>query len=305
MITPSRLAVASLLLAFAGARVAFAITSILITNDDGPGGPGLQALVTEIKAIPDTDVKVVVPAQNASGTGAGITFNATFTVTPDVPLIGGADTAYTVSSNRPADCVRWAVQHLYGGALPDYVLSGINQGQNVGPAFGSGTVGAALQGQALGARAIAFSQGITLEPPVNLGTGLGDYTDGATFAGNLVQAFIAGDPRVEVLETHLRRGGMLNIQIPPRSPVGVRLTRAADITELFGPTLVDYMDQGGGQFYAAINLDNVDSFSPLALAQGLKTDAGALARNFIVIARWFPLDVARKPGGPCCDNLLP
>ncbi|MGH7895444.1 MAG: 5'/3'-nucleotidase SurE [Candidatus Binatia bacterium] len=264
-----------------------AVTKILITNDDGPAGPGLQALVTAIKSIPDLDVQIVVPSGNASGGGAGVTVNANFSVATNVPLLGGVDTATTISSLKPADCVRWAPQELYGGTAPDYVLSGINQGQNVGAAFGSGTVGGATQGNAFRARAIAFSQAITLAPPINLGTSLGDYTDGAAFAHNLVGALLAGDSSVKGLRRHLQRGGMLNVQLPARTPVGVRLVRAADTFDVFGPDLIHYTDQGGGTWMAAVNLSLVGPLGPAFAAHPPNDDVGPLANDFIVIARWF------------------
>jgi 5'/3'-nucleotidase SurE len=298
------LALATLLAASRGG--ALAATEILITNDDGPLGPGLQALVTAIQEIPDTNVQVVVPSGNASGGGAGVTINATFQVAFGVPLLGGVDTATTIDSLKPADCVRWAVQELYGGTAPDYVLSGINQGQNVGAAFGSGTVGGATQGNAMGARAIALSQAITLMPPVNLGLALADYTAGATFAKNLVAALIAGDSSVEKLERTFDRGGLLNVQIPSHDPVGVKIVKVADTSDVFGPDLITYVDQGGGTWQASVDLSVIDSHGPFFAAHSLKDDVGPLAQDYIVIARWLPLNIARS-AAPCepCQSLLP
>jgi 5'/3'-nucleotidase SurE len=299
-----RLALVALLLAVP-AR-AFALTEILVTNDDGPLGPGLQALVTAIKQIPDTSVQVVVPSGNASGGGAGVTVNATFNVAFGVPLLGGVDTATTIDSLKPADCVRWAVQELYGGVAPDYVLSGINQGQNVGAAFGSGTVGGATQGNAMRARAIAFSQAITFSPPLNLGLTLGDYAAGATFARNLVEALIAGDPDVRLLQRTFERGGMLNVQIPSHQPVGIKIVKAADTFDVFGPSLITYVDQGGGTWRASVDLNVIDSHGAAFASHPLNDDVGPLAQDYIVIARWLPLNIA-KSAVTCvrCQSLLP
>ncbi|MEW6269211.1 MAG: 5'/3'-nucleotidase SurE [Thermodesulfobacteriota bacterium] len=300
----SLLLVAALLLVLP-AR-ALAVTEILVTNDDGPLGPGLQALVTAIQEIPDTDVQVVVPSGNASGGGAGVTINATFDVAFGVPLLGGVDTAITIDSLKPADCVRWAVQELYGGVAPDYVLSGINQGQNVGAAFGSGTVGGATQGNGMGARAIALSQAITLAPPLNLGLDVADYAAGAAFARNLVATLIAGDPAVRLLERTFERGGLLNVQIPSHQPVGVKVVKAADTSDVFGPSLITYVDQGGGTWSANVNLAVIDSHGPVFASHPLNDDAGPLAQDYVVIARWLPLHVARSAIA-CrrCQSLLP
>ena len=42
---------------------------ILVTNDDGVTAPGINALVTALRGIPDVHVTVVAPAKNQSGTG--------------------------------------------------------------------------------------------------------------------------------------------------------------------------------------------------------------------------------------------
>jgi len=57
----------------------------------------------------------------------------------------------------PADCVRIAIVHL--GLKPDWILSGVNHGGNLGLDITmSGTCGAAREGTWLGYRAIALSQ---------------------------------------------------------------------------------------------------------------------------------------------------
>ena len=57
----------------------------------------------------------------------------------------------------PTDCVMLAVEALMD-ERPDFVLSGINHGQNMGEdVLYSGTVAAAMEGLALGIPSIAFS----------------------------------------------------------------------------------------------------------------------------------------------------
>jgi len=292
-----------------GAAPAHAVTRVLITNDDGPLGPGLQALYTAFKALPDTELQVVVPAGDASGTGAGFTIMAPFTVVPNVPLLNGSDTAYSVSSNRPADCVRWAVLRLYAvDSPPDFVVSGINRGQNPGAAFGSGTVGGALAANDLGIRSIAISQAITFTDPQNLGGALADYESGAAFAAELMQSLINNAPSVWPLSHHLARGGLLNVQIPPRTPMGVRIVRAGNARSFFGRGLLRYqgtLGTGASQFTPQINLRNIDAFHPAAIAQGLGTDFGAVGAGYIAIVPWTVENVGRASQRPCCSELLP
>ena len=135
---------------------------ILVTNDDGVGAPGIDALVQALVADPSNIVVVSAPASNASGSGD------TTTPTPP-PLEGTASTTAsgypaTAVDGFPADAVLYALENLYPDGPPDVVLSGINQGQNVGNVGGglsqlSGTVGAAKTAACLGVAALASSQG--------------------------------------------------------------------------------------------------------------------------------------------------
>jgi len=76
----------------------------------------------------------------------------------------GYDEATWAVDGCPADCVIYALENLYPDAPPHVVLSGINEGQNVGNVNGalsqvSGTVGAAKTAACLGVPAMASSQG--------------------------------------------------------------------------------------------------------------------------------------------------
>ena len=131
---------------------------VLVTNDDGVGAPGIDAVVEALRAVPDTEVTVVAPATNQSGTG-GRTTAGTLTVTDATTASGFAAKAV---AGYPADTIIWAVDHKGIGFTPDLVVSGINLGQNVGAlADISGTVGAAKAAGARGIPALAASQGIT------------------------------------------------------------------------------------------------------------------------------------------------
>jgi 5'-nucleotidase len=133
---------------------------VLVTNDDGVSAPGIDALVSGLRALDRVKVTVVAPATNQSGTSDR--------TTPG-PLTTGETT--TASGYRaiavqgyPADTVNFA---LDGGipTKPHLVASGVNQGQNLGPVVNvSGTVGAARTAVRRGVPAVAISQG-SGEPP--------------------------------------------------------------------------------------------------------------------------------------------
>lgn len=127
---------------------------IVVTNDDGYQSDGIDALTTALESLPNTNVTVVAPADNNSGAG-GKTTPGTLTVTDAKTKSGKPAKAV---HGTPADTIRVALDQL--GLKPDLVVSGINQGQNLGPlADISGTVGAARAAVARGIPALAVSSG--------------------------------------------------------------------------------------------------------------------------------------------------
>jgi len=126
---------------------------ILIANDDGYLAPGLAALVRACAGLGDIDV--VAPEQNASGTSNALTLNRPLSV---FEARGDAVQGFHVVNGTPSDCVHVALTGLLP-QRPDLVLSGINNGANMGDdALYSGTVAAAMEGFLFGIPAIAFSQ---------------------------------------------------------------------------------------------------------------------------------------------------
>src|SRR4249920_408600 len=122
---------------------------ILIANDDGYLAPGLAALVKACEGLGDLDV--VAPEQNASGTSNSLTLNRGLSVYT-------ATNGYRYINGTPSDCVHLALSGLLEHR-PDLVVSGINQGANMGDdTLYSGTVAAAMEGFLFGIPAIAFSQ---------------------------------------------------------------------------------------------------------------------------------------------------
>jgi len=125
---------------------------ILICNDDGYLAPGLAALVQAVHGL--GHVEVIAPEQNASGTSNALTLNRPL----QVFAAGPAQPGTRFVNGTPSDCVHVALTGLLG-YRPDLVLSGINQGANMGDdTLYSGTVAAAMEGYLFGVPAIAFSQ---------------------------------------------------------------------------------------------------------------------------------------------------
>jgi 5'-nucleotidase len=97
------------------------------------------------------EVEVVAPEQNNSAKSNALTLHA--------PLyVHTAANGFRYVNGTPADCVHIALTGLLG-YRPDLVVSGINNGANMGDdTIYSGTVGAAMEGYLFGIPAIAFSQ---------------------------------------------------------------------------------------------------------------------------------------------------
>jgi 5'-nucleotidase len=122
---------------------------ILLSNDDGYQAPGIVALHEAIKDL--ADVEVVAPEHNNSAKSNALTLHS--------PLyVHEAGNGFRYVNGTPADCVHVALTGLLG-YRPDLVVSGINNGANMGDdTIYSGTVGAAMEGYLFGIPAIAFSQ---------------------------------------------------------------------------------------------------------------------------------------------------
>jgi len=173
---------------------------ILISNDDGYLAPGLLALAEAMSEI--ADVVVVAPERNRSGASNALTLDKPLSVTrvrDDVYFVNGT----------PSDCVHVALTGLLD-YRPDLIVSGINQGQNMGDdTLYSGTVAAATEGFLFGIPAIAFSQS---------DKGWGYIDDAARYALDLVRN------RLDLIQKPF----LLNVNIPncPYAEIrGEQLTR--------------------------------------------------------------------------------
>lgn len=121
---------------------------ILLSNDDGYFAPGLAALEQALSAV--GTVTVVAPERDRSGASNSLTLDRPLTVRR-------AASGYYYVNGTPTDCVHIAVTGLLPD-LPDVVVSGINDGANMGDdTIYSGTVAAATEGFLLGIPSIAVS----------------------------------------------------------------------------------------------------------------------------------------------------
>ncbi|MEM9711790.1 MAG: 5'/3'-nucleotidase SurE [Actinomycetota bacterium] len=185
---------------------------ILLTNDDGWDAPGLVMLAEALRSA-GHDVTVVAPAANRSGASANVSFIGTLAVTRH-------DERTFAVHGTPVEAVSFGLDVVFAGDAPDLVISGANDGENVGAmVLYSGTVAAAAAALNAGVPAIAVSSEFDLETftvdhrptvaaVVELVTALGRRRiDGAVLpAGvginlNHPRSSAGEDPEVEVTRT--------------------------------------------------------------------------------------------------------
>ena len=175
---------------------------LLIANDDGYLAPGLAALVRACEGLGEIDV--IAPEQNASGTSNSLTLNRPLSAYTAV-------NGFHYLNGTPSDCVHVALTGLFD-RRPDLVLSGINQGANMGDdTLYSGTVAAAMEGFLFGIPAIAFSQ---------VDKGWAHLDAAAKVARQVIEQVLRNPPS--------RRPFLLNVNIPNRADAAelpVNITR--------------------------------------------------------------------------------
>ena len=121
---------------------------ILLSNDDGYFAPGLSVLASHLAKL--ANITVVAPERNRSGASNSLTL--------DRPLsVKKASNGFFYVNGTPTDCVHIALTGLMD-SIPDMVISGINDGANMGDdTIYSGTVAAAMEGFLLDIPSFAVS----------------------------------------------------------------------------------------------------------------------------------------------------
>jgi len=244
---------------------------ILVTNDDGIFAEGLWILVKALKSI--AQVIVVAPDREQSAAGTAVTLHQPLRIQKVAPMVPEIET-YAVEGT-PSDSVILALGKLAKGKI-DLVISGINQGLNLGDDVHiSGTVGAALQGYLHGFPALAIS------------TVQGDHMDTAAKLTTLLAKRITSNS--------LRTNIFLNVNLPnlPIAKIGgVQITRLASESHT---DTVEEGDDGRRKYYWLVR-------QKTNKVTDEKTDIGAIEQGNISIT---PLhtNLSNKPSPPILNNL--
>ncbi len=168
--------------------------NILVSNDDGVFALGIRALANGL-AKAGHQVTVVCPDRERSATGHGLTLHEPLRVEQAEGVFAPKVTAWACSGT-PSDCVKLALDAILP-EKPDFLVSGINHGANLGTdVLYSGTVSAAMEGVLEGVSAIAIS----------LLSGYPNFQPAANFAVQLI---------AELEKQPLLLPVLLNVNIPP------------------------------------------------------------------------------------------
>ena len=167
---------------------------ILVTNDDGILAPGLDALVKASSGF--GRVVVIAPDRNRSAISSAISIQ-------NILRLEKISQDRYSCDGTPVDCVLMGVGILE--QMPDWILSGINQGYNMAEdVLYSGTVGAAFEGCLQGVKSAAFS----MHQNGDMGT-----------ASKWIRYFLDVWEKIE-----LPTRSIWNVNLPAYEPKGFRLT---------------------------------------------------------------------------------
>lgn len=240
---------------------------ILISNDDGVFSLGIRTLANTI-ASRGHEVTVVAPDRERSATGHGLTLHQPIRAEQIEGIFHPQVTAWSCSGT-PSDCVKLGLSAILKDNLPDFVLSGINHGSNLGTdILYSGTVSAAMEGTIEGITSIAFSLASFTSK---------EFQPGANFALKLIDQLKA-NPLPDVT--------LLNVNIPPLPEAeikGVKVTRQG--IRRYIENFQKRVDPRGKSYYwlAGELVEEIEQPEHIYLPPELPTDVQGNKENYITI----------------------
>jgi 5'-nucleotidase len=195
---------------------------ILATNDDGIHSSGLREMVQALQGL--GRVVVVAPDRERSAVSHALTLHSPLRAVQNSPGWWAVD-------GTPTDCVNLGIHGLLQ-EKPDLVVSGINQGANLGDDLTySGTVAAAMEATLMGVPALAISLAAERF-----------HAEDYRWAGPWVSRLA-----LQVLEHGLPTDTFLNVNIPKGEPRGTRLTRQGK--RRYTDAVVRKVDPRGRDYY--------------------------------------------------------
>jgi 5'-nucleotidase len=204
---------------------------ILITNDDGVDAPGI-AVMEEIARELSDDIWIVAPEGNQSGAAHRFTFGR------ELELVERRPRVFAVPHGSPADCVVAGMTFLLRDHPADLVLSGVNNGQNIGDIVNcSGTAAGAREGAFQGALGIAMSQGVDYEQGIAI-----DWANSRQFGAKVIDG----------IRRNAGQGGWYNVNFPYCPPTEVTGVRVVPTQRFDRSPMKYFASDNPGKFFIAI-----------------------------------------------------
>lgn len=219
---------------------------ILVLNDDGVDALGLKILTEELSKL--GQVYILAPERHQSGMSQALSIRRKIKV-KDYGKLYGAVKALS-ARGTPADCARLAM-HIYKDVKFDFVVSGINQGANLGiDVLHSGTLGAAAEALSLGLPAIAVSSSYN------------DFSMSEKYIKDIVRYLYDND----LITTDY----VLNINFPSetfKEPKGISFTTQGH--HIHKPEFKKYGSNKYYPIYANMNLEETEDSDVFAYKNGI------------------------------------
>jgi 5'-nucleotidase len=197
---------------------------ILCTNDDGYMARGLRVLAGAAQTL--GTVQIVAPDREQSATSHALTLHR--------PLRARVSRDGThVIDGTPTDCVIMAVNHLLD-FRPDFCLSGVNHGANMGEdVLYSGTVAAAMEATVIGVPSVALSY-------------TGDDYETLDGWQPLLERFLRQVLSREAFPPHT----LLNVNLPATAPEEVKGIKVTSLGQRkYSDSITKTLDPRGREFF--------------------------------------------------------
>jgi 5'-nucleotidase len=233
------------------------LKKILITNDDGFDSVGIRKLIEAVQDL--GEIYVVAPALHKSACAHSLTIlKPLFKQSVD-------DDFYKIDDGSPTDCVYLALNDIFENVKPDLVLSGINEGANLGDDITySGTAGAVMEAVLQGISGIAFSQVLK---PYHKQDDFVDWEQTKKYVRAITQKVLKNDPFKDERK-------FLNVNIPNDEIKGIKVTKLG--YKIYSNEAFRHQDPRGREYFWI-------GLPALEFEYEENSDLGAISDGFVSI----------------------